>query len=241
MLGNMKKKIIIIALFAILILGLSSKVIYAAEITENSDKITQTTTENVAEESKTIDEGFYIIKSALDTNKVLDIDNVSKDNEANIQLWMNNKGTNQIFELIYDKNTKTYKIKSALSGKIFDLYRAGKQNGTNVELYNDSNSQWQKWEISKTTDGYYTIKSLYSGLYLDVTANKTTNGTNIEVFTGNGGKNQKFLFEKVTIPKNNIKIDNGFYQIKSASNLNKVIDVFEASKADKAVVRNVFK
>ena len=129
--------------------------------------------------TKTIEEGYYVIKTCLDKNKVLDINEVSKENEANIQLWSKNQGSNQIFELIYDNKTGTYKIKSAFSGKVFDLPWAGKNNGTNVQLYDDGDNDWQKWVIEKTNNNYYTISSICNGLYLDVTGNKTSEGTNI--------------------------------------------------------------
>lgn len=244
----MKKKSIKTVIFIVLILLFGVKQTYAIETNiedEKTDDIQVLESQESEKTSETplqtIEEGYYIIKSALNKNKVLDIDKISKENEANIQLWDKNQGTNQIFELIYDNKTNTYKIKSALSGKVFDLYGARKENCTNVELYTDNNVNWQKWEIVKTSDNYYSIKSVHSGLYLDVEGNISANGTNIEVYSANGQKNQKFIFEKVKIPKNNIKIDNGFYQIKSMSNLNIVMDVLGASKVDKATVRNVSK
>ena len=243
----MRRKFQKVILFIIILIGIISKNIYAINEIE-SDKVEVEIKEdekvNALESKKSetlpIEEGYYIIKSALNQNKVLDIDKVSKDNGANIQLWDKNKGTNQIFEVILDSNTNTYKIKSALSGKILDIHGGSKKNCANVELYDDNNSNWQKWIISKTADNYYSIKSFHSGLYLDATGNVAKNGTNIEVYEGNGGKNQKFIFEKVIIPKNTKIIDEGFYQIKSAVNNNKVVDVFWASKEDKANVRNIF-
>ncbi len=186
--------------------------------------------------TKTIEEGYYVIKTCLDTNKVLDINEVSKENEANIQLWSKNQGSNQIFELIYDNKTGTYKIKSAFSGKVFDLPWAGKNNGTNVQLYDDGDNDWQKWVIEKTNNNYYTISSICNGLYLDVTGNKTSEGTNIEVYQGNNGKNQKFIFEKIEIPKGVSDINNGFYQISATFNENKVFDILGAKTTEKALV-----
>ena len=114
MLKKTMEKIIILILNILLIIVSNSIFAYATDGIENKNKTTPVISENSNKlvESKVINEGYYIIKSALDLNMVLDIDKVSKDNEANIQLWSRNGGTNQIFEIIYDENTTAYKIKS---------------------------------------------------------------------------------------------------------------------------------
>lgn len=222
----MKKIYIAILMFMIFILAIHQE-IYGASTEETNDK--------TASQEEIVLEGYYMIKSALDPNKVLDINGIEKANEDNIQLWSKNQGSNQIFEFIYNQTTKTYEIKSVLSGKVMDLYKAGKTNGTNVQLFSRENSNWQKWVIDKTTDGYYRIKSYHNGLYLDVTGNQTANGTNIEVYEWNGGKNQKFILEKITIPEGKQNVENGFYQIASAKNTSKVIDMLDASTKDKGL------
>lgn len=174
---------------------------------------------------KIVEEGYYVIKSALNTNKVLDVNGASKANEANVQIWSKNQGSNQVFELVYDTKTQSYEIKSVLTGKLFDLPWAGKENETNVQVYDKQNGDWQRWIINKTSDGYYSFSSVCNGLYLDVAGNKTANGTNVEVYTGNGGKNQKFVLEKISIPENKVELAEGFYQISSSANTSKVIDI----------------
>lgn len=185
---------------------------------------------------KALEEGYYLIKSKLNTNMVLDINDVSKNNGANIHLWSKNQGSNQIFELKYDDSKGTYVIKSAFSGKVLNLQGAGKNNCTNVQMYDLQNSDVQNWIIEKSSDGYYTISSVCSGLYLDVTGNKTENGTNIEVYQKNNGQNQKFTFEKINLPSGGAKVSDGFYQIASTQNKDKVFDVLEAKTTDKATV-----
>lgn len=185
---------------------------------------------------KIIEEGYYVITSLLDTNKALDIDGVSKENEANIQLWTKNQGSNQVFELIYEEKTGTYKIKSVLSGKFFDLPWAGKENGTNVQLYDTRDRDWQKWVIQKTDKDFYTISSVCNGLYLTVKDSKTADGTNIEMHQGKSQRNQEFLLEKINLPKNEVEIEDGFYQISSSLQENKVFDVLEGKTIEKALV-----
>lgn len=185
----------------------------------------------------TIPEGYYMIKSNLDESKVLDIDGTDKVNEENIHLWSKNGGSNQVFQVIYDKNNKNYKIKSVLSNKFLDIYMYSVNNGANVQTYSSENVDWQKWVINQEGSGIYTISSVWNGLYLNVTGNSTKNGTNIEVYSGNGGKSQKFSFEEINIPESTQSLaSDGFYQIASVSNNNLSLDVLEASKNDKAIV-----
>lgn len=185
---------------------------------------------------RVVEEGYYVIKSLLDTGKVLDINGVSKENEANIQLWGENQGSNQIFQLIYEEKTGTYEIKSPFSGKVFDLPWAGKENGTNVQLYDGANSEWQKWVIEETEEGYYTINSICNGLYVTVKESKTADGTNIEVYEKNKQRNQEFLLEKIELPRNAENVENGFYQISTKVNPNKVFDVLSGNTTEKALV-----
>ncbi len=199
-------------------------------------KNTYATEQENEEETAKVEEGFYIIESAMDSSKVIDLNGFNKTNKENIQLWSKNYGSNQIFELIYDKKTSSYIIKSAYSGKVFDLEWGSKKEETNVEVYENNNVDWQKWNIQKTDDGYYSIKSLYSGLYLDVRGNQTYNGTNIEVYGWNNGKNQKFLFKKINLPKNCDDVENGFYQMELAKKSGKLIEIDGASKKDYALV-----
>ena len=217
----MKRKMLIFGVIVLFCIFLANSSTYA--LTEENDI-----------DEKVIEEGYYIFQSALDKSKVLDLNGISKNCEENIQLWSGNGGANQIFEIVYNKATKSYIIKSAFSGKVLDLAWAGKNNGTNVQVYNYSNVEWQRWKIEKTSDGYYSIKSEYSGLYLDATGNKSDNGTNIEVYSWNNGLNQKFNLEKVEIPKQVSNVDEGFYQIAPSTNQDMVFDILGAYKTDRA-------
>ena len=182
---------------------------------------------------KEIEDGYYILKSALDNNTAIDIDGISKRSEARLQLWENNKGSNQVFQIIFDEKTGTYRIKSALSGKSLDLKGASKNAETAVQLYDSHDQDWQKWIIEKTKNGNYKIKSQYSGLYLEAKGSNPKMGADIEVYYENNGKNQEFIFEKIEEPEN-INKEKGFYQI--VANNNKVMDVYSGSKTENATI-----
>ena len=181
--------------------------------------------------TQTIANGTYMIKSLLNTNKVLDIDGGSKNNNANLQIWSKANVDQQKFNITYLGNGY-YTIQAVHSKKVLDVAGAGKKNGTNVQQYASNGSDAQKWMIKKEKSGYYSIVSKCNGLYLDVAAGSTKDGTNVQVYKGNGTKSQLFAFEKIEPPTKTI--ENGTYILKSALNANKVVDIYAGSTSNGA-------
>ena len=83
----MRKKGIVFILCLVFLILCTNKSIYASN-----------------ESKKDLEEGYYVIESALDEGKALDLNGISKKNEENIQLWSKNEGSNQIFEVVYNKD-----------------------------------------------------------------------------------------------------------------------------------------
>lgn len=137
--------------------------------------------------------GTYIIESALNKDKVLDIDGAKTNSGANLQLWGKNYTNAQKFYVEY-AGEGYYTIKALCSGKYLDVEGAKKDCGTNVWQYDWNGSNAQKWLIKEAGNGYYHIISKCNGLYLDVSGAKTKNGTNIHVWGFNGTNAQKFKF-----------------------------------------------
>ena len=179
---------------------------------------------------KTISDGTYTIKSAINDKFVLDIDNASKSNGANVQIYQSNGTNAQKFKVKY-LNNGYYTIESVNSGKVLDVDNAGKNQGTNVQQYGSNNTDAQKWIIAKNTDGTYSIVSKCNNLYLDVKDGIASSGKNIQVYGENGTRAQKFKFEVVTnnSESNNVKpqktIADGTYTIKSSLNTKYVFDI----------------
>ena len=179
---------------------------------------------------KTISDGTYTIKSAINDKFVLDIDNASKSNGANVQIYQSNGTNAQKFKVKY-LNNGYYTIESVNSGKVLDVDNAGKNQGTNVQQYGANNTDAQKWIIAKNTDGTYSIVSKCNNLYLDVKDGIASSGKNIQVYGENGTRAQKFKFEVVTnnSESNNVKpqktIADGTYTIKSSLNTKYVFDI----------------
>ena len=186
---------------------------------------------------QTIEDGTYIIKTALNEKYGLDVSQASKANGANIQLFEYVKEKQQQFNVKYIGDG-FYTITALHSGKALDVAGAGKIPGTNVIQYELNNSNAQKWMIKDAGNGTYNIISKCNGLYLDVTAANAQNRTNIHVYTGNGTKAQKFKF--IEINKKIVgeqTIEDGTYAIKTALNEKYGLDVSQVSSKNGANIQ----
>ena len=192
---------------------------------------------NAETNGKTIENGIYVIESAINTNYVFDVSGASKDDRANIQIWKNANVSQQRFKIEYINNGY-YKIESENSGKVLDVDNAGRNDGTNVQQYSYNGTDAQLWQIKDIGNGYYSFVSKCSGKYLDVYDGRVKNGENIQIFTSNGTNAQKFKLEKYSTEETPKKtVDNGTYIIKSAINNNYVLDISNANKNDRANVQ----
>ena len=78
----------------------------------------------VNQSNKTIEDGTYYIRTAINRNKVFDIEGMSKANQARLQLWERSSQLtdNQKFEITY-LSDGYYKIEAKHSGKSLDVDR----------------------------------------------------------------------------------------------------------------------
>lgn len=152
------------------------------------------------EGSAELADGWYQIKSAIDTNYVIDVEEGSESNCANVILYQNKGVLNQGF-LIKRQSDGYYTITALHSNLVLDVEGDGKNSGANVIQYqlNGSGSDNQLWKPYKTSDGYYRFQSKSSGLYLDVTGAVAENCVNIEIWEGNDSAAQKFVLAGCSI------------------------------------------
>ena len=184
--------------------------------------------------TQTIKDGYYIIATALDESKVLDISAASKLSGANVQIWVNEAVAQQKFYIKYD-GSGYYTIKNVNSGKVLDVTSGKTERGTNVQQWTSNSTDAQKWVIRKTEDGYYNIISKVSGIYLDVAGGKNINGTNVQINFATNSANQKFKFIETRVGTKTIA--DGTYEITTKLASNMLLDVSEGSSADGANVQ----
>ena len=193
--------------------------------------------------TQSVEDGKYIIRSAINSNYVLDVENASTANGANIQLYQYNGTAAQQFNIQY-LGDGLYKILASHSNKSMDVKDASKNIGANVQQCEQNKEDAQKWIIQKNNDGTYSIISRCNGLYVDVYNAVAANGTNIQMCNSNGLNAQKFKLEKVaenpgtpSIPEGTQSVEDGKYIIRSAINSNYVLDVANASTANGANIQ----
>ena len=180
---------------------------------------------------KSVQPGYYVFKSALSSSKVMDIDEGSWDDGANVQLYSSNSTFAQRFQLTY-LGSGLYSVMNVESGKALTVANSSKKSGANVEQRTYSSILSQMWYFKKSSDGSYVVKSANSGLALDVYAASTDNGTNIQQYTPNGSKAQSFVLQKTEQ-----FIEDGVYVIQTSLSQSKVLDVAAASTANGANVQ----
>lgn len=150
----------------------------------------------------------------------LDVYGGYKDSGTNVQLWQQNNLDNQIWKILPTTEgvlpTGTYSI--IASGDHNLALDAGKADtsGSNVRIFDQQNTNAQKWQLTYNSDDTYYITNVSSGLSLDVFGGYPWDEANIQLFTAHYGQNQKWIIEK------NI---NGTYTIYSF-NSHKPLDVY---------------
>ena len=160
------------------------------------DKVTTNIT--VPPGTQTIEDGTYVIRSAINPKFVLDVYGAQKNNGTNVQLYEYTADPQKRFKITYEGDGY-YTIIAEHSNKSLDVKDASKYKGANVWQWEQNGTDAQKWIIKDAGNGYYNIISKCNGLYVDVLNANATNYTNIQMCDGNGLNAQKFIFESTKI------------------------------------------
>ncbi len=178
---------------------------------------------NITAITNEIEEGDYIIASALDEKYAVDIKN--GNNAKNIpgksaHLWQN--GDANVFTVTKDKNKNAYIIKSKVTGLVLDVSGASKDDGANIQQWESNGTDAQRWVFEPANNGYCYIRCL-GGQYMDasgmVGGAKPTNGVNIQSWSYTGDTNQQFRLVRVN------DIPEGDYVIYTARNEKLSLDI----------------
>lgn len=140
----------------------------------------------------TVSNGLYTLSPKCAPDKYLDVQDRSKKDSANIQIWEANGDTNQQFKLTAIGDGY-YTITSKKSGKLVDVAGGKGVDGTNIQQYASNDSDAQKWMLVDAGGGYYYIVSkIDPSLCLDVFEARANNGTNVQLWTLNRTDAQKW-------------------------------------------------
>ena len=171
-----------------------------------------------------LNDGYYIIETALNNSYSLDIYGNYKFNGTNVEIYNSKKSLNQIW---YLKNLTDgyYSITSASNRDIgLDSY----DNNVNINKYLGTDSQM--WILKDTGDGFATIVNKHSNKAIDTETINLSNGVNVILNDITYSPTQKY---KIT-PYNSTKIYKGI----DVSSHNGYIDWEAAAKdIDFAILR----
>ena len=191
-------------------------------------------------------DGTYVVESALQSGKVMDVSGGSTADYGNVQLYADNGTDAQVWKVSHDgKGYVTFT--NANSGKVLDVSGASTTSGANVQQFASNGSWAQKWIAVRGSDGSYIIYSaLARNLVLDVYAASTANGANIQTYAANGTKAQQWRVTKTqtlrarlnsmaSAHRNDLK--DGTYTFGNANKRSMVLDVSGGSSANGANVQ----
>ena len=150
--------------------------------------------------------GTYVVRSALDSNAVLDIPGASKASGANVQLYGSNDTNAQIWHIkSFEQSTGLCSIFNVNSEKALNVYGNIPADGTNVQQYtyseNDNAFKWLlepqgNYTRNGTTVPLYRVRfKTGSGYVLDAAGGKSSPNTNVEIWSSNNSLAQKWDFE----------------------------------------------
>lgn len=146
------------------------------------------------------DDGMYVIRSKANNSIVLDVYNADSNSAANIQVWTQNWGLAQNFQLKHVGNGR-YKIENQHSGLGFNVANAGTTNGTNVIQWPYFGNPQEKWYFEDAGDGSVYITNNLSNKVLSYDGtyeNNPSAGLNIGIWEKYGGNNQKYVLDKIS-------------------------------------------
>ena len=167
-----------------------------------------------------IKNGTYIISSAKDNNKVIDLAGGIVNNCNNIWLYEANYTDAQKWNISSD-GSGYYNISTYLnSNYVMDISSAIFNNFSNIQLFKKNNTIAQKWKINKDSNGYYNIVSYYEDYFLDINEGRTVSRSNIQIYKNNNTIAQKFFLNRIVTGSKTI--ESGLYYIDTKDSSNSI-------------------
>lgn len=142
---------------------------------------------------------------ARHSGKCLDVAGASMADQANVQQFTPNGGSNQRWFLkllgvapaapISWLPMPYYAIIAEHSGKCLDVAGGSKEDQANVQQYTPHYGPNQSWFLIPTGEGDSVLLNLHSQKVLDVVDDSMADHANVQQFTYNGGPNQRFTLK----------------------------------------------
>lgn len=167
-----------------------------------------------------INNDIYMISSAKDSGKAIDLSGGSINNGSNIWLYEANYTAAQKWKFTRESDGYYTIALSSNNNYVLDISGGIFNNLSNVQLYQSNNTAAQKWKLIRDSNGYYSIVSHNSKYLLDIYGGSTANGTNVQIYENNNTQAQKYILNRVV---NGTKtIDSGLYYIDTLDSSNSI-------------------
>ena len=224
-----------------LVVGVSGTNIQLAEKTDNE-------TNKFIVHIDELTNSYYFTNVGQDKN--IDAAGTGATQGANVQIYAKSTDCTQRWKILKNDDD-SYRIQSACSENVFDVFGGSLRAGTNIRMYTSNQTNSQKWlfekiaaeqidesqpepeqsttpTVERLADGTYIIQNKKTGKAVDVSGNRVDDRTNVQIYPIDGTTAQVF---KVTYSETNKN-----YTITGIRS-NKVLDVNGGSAAAGANVQ----
>lgn len=181
--------------------------------------------QSVAGAARTLADGAFVLTTYSDTERAIDVQKNSLDNNASIINYTRTGGENQRCFFTYNESTGFYTINIVSSGKLVTVSANSRLSDNNVIQYSDRGNNTQKWMLQKFGSAYVFVNAA-TGLAL------TRSGNNIvaSAFCPDGADMQKFMLVATNV------LTPGIYEIQNRYTPTQVVDVAKNSSASDAKI-----
>lgn len=168
--------------------------------------------------SDSLPSGTYIVRSAADSSRLVDVLDASITDGANVQIWRNNGSGAQKW-VVSAMGDGTYSIMNARSHKMLDVRDALVASGANVQQWESNGSRAQRWVIKYEGGGWIIASALDSRYVLDISGGHIADGANLQIYESNGTVAQRFTFKATSYEQEYIGYQNPapYYQVSHKS------------------------
>ena len=198
------------------------------QVWENSGSAAQEFYLEKTEAPQTLGNGLFVLASALDEDKRLDIYRGAYGNGTNVELWAGNVSNAQKFAVEY-AGDGTYTLTSLSTDMRLDVNGGSDEEGTNIQQWSANDSSAQRFKIQSVGNGYYTLQAECSGLYVDINGADAENGVNIQQWSANDSGSQYFKFYETEYEQ---EIANGTYAFHSSVDGDYYMDIAQGSEEE---------
>lgn len=149
--------------------------------------------------------GLYMIKTATDLSKAIDIENGATEEESNVQIfinWLGNKAQEWSIEKVEGEDV--FIMRNPTANKAIDVSWGELNDGQNIWIYFINYTCAQKWKFQKNVDGTFIIQNA-----CDANAVISREGDNVKIKrTTYFGNNQKWQLVKIDEKNENEQVSN---------------------------------